>query len=196
MTQRGWWDRWRVGDRQGLKLFSFFFKGKPPHFGLENDTIIILASKGEGNAKMAILSSKFPISSRGNTDVIDITPEVQEIVGKSKIEEGSVLIFITGSTAGVTTIEFEPGLVQDLKEAFERIAPQSIPYAHHEKWGDDNGHAHIRASFLGPALLVPVTEGKLTLGTWQQIVVVDFDTRPRQRQIVVQLTGEKPDREK
>jgi secondary thiamine-phosphate synthase enzyme len=97
---------------------------------------------------------------------------------------------VSGSTAGLTTIEYEPGLVQDLPAAFERIAPRSARYRHHERWGDDNGHSHVRASLLGPSLVVPVEGGRLLLGTWQQIVLVDFDTRARRRDVVVQLWGQ------
>jgi secondary thiamine-phosphate synthase enzyme len=98
-------------------------------------------------------------------------------------------VFVVGSTAGLTTIEYEPGLVHDIKKAFERIAPESGHYQHHEKWGDDNGHSHVRATLLGPGLTIPVVSGKLPLGTWQQVILVDFDTRPRNREIVVQITG-------
>jgi secondary thiamine-phosphate synthase enzyme len=114
---------------------------------------------------------------------------VQAIVAKSEAADGVAIVFVTGSTAGITTIEFEPGLVRDIKEAFERIAPAGAEYKHHERWGDDNGHSHIRASILGPSLSVPFQEKKLCLGAWQQIVLVDFDTQGRAREIAVQVVG-------
>ena len=139
---------------------------------------------------MKVKSTEFSVYSRGHTDLIDITPKVQKIVSENKFKEGTATVFVTGSTAGLTTIEYEPGLVEDLKEAFQRIAPDDIDYAHHERWHDDNGHSHVRASLLGPSLAVPFVDGTLTLGTWQQIVLIDFDTRERQRNLVVQIMGE------
>lgn len=139
---------------------------------------------------MRNLTLTLTVSTQGHTDIVDLTPEVEKSIAKHKIVQGTLTLFVNGSTAGITTIEFEPGLVKDLKAAFDRIAPQNIPYAHHEKWGDDNGHAHIRASLLGPSLTVPIEKGRLTLGTWQQIVMVDFDTRARKRTIVLHLMGE------
>ncbi len=127
---------------------------------------------------------------KGNTDVVDITKPVSALVKKHKYEEGSVTVFISGSTAGVTTVEYEPGLKADLPEAFERVAPVGKLYHHDATWGDGNGYAHIRASMIGPTLIVPFSKGELLLGTWQQIVVIDFDNRSRSRKIVVQLIGE------
>jgi secondary thiamine-phosphate synthase enzyme len=129
------------------------------------------------------------LSTRGGGDVLDITADVARIVSSAGPSDGIVTIFVTGSTAAVTTIEFEPGVVSDLQEAFERLYPQAIAYKHHERWGDDNGHSHVRAAALGPSLVVPFVERTLTLGTWQQIVLVDFDTRPRTREYVVQILG-------
>jgi secondary thiamine-phosphate synthase enzyme len=129
------------------------------------------------------------LSSLGNGHVLDITPEVARIVREAPLDEGSATLFVTGSTAGITTIELEPGLVHDLTEAFERLYPREIDYRHHERWGDDNGHSHVRASMLGPSLVVPFVSSELCLGTWQQIVLVDFDTRPRTREYIVQLAG-------
>lgn len=139
---------------------------------------------------MKVVSSSLSITSRGHTDIIDLTAEIQKILSKNKLSEGTVTIFVNGSTAGVTTVEFEPGLVKDLKSAFQRMAPDNIDYDHHDRWGDDNGHSHVRASILGPSLSVPVIQGQLSLGTWQQIVLIDFDTRARDRTLVVQLMGE------
>ncbi len=139
---------------------------------------------------MAVRTSTLRIETRGNTDVRDLTSELQALVEESRLRQGSLLLFVSGSTAGVTTVEYEPGLVRDLEEAFERLAPRDRPYHHHERWGDDNGHSHVRASVLGPSLSVPFSEGRLLLGPWQQIVLIDFDTRGRTREVVVQLQGE------
>ena len=130
------------------------------------------------------------IATRGNGHVLDITDDVAEAVRRNGLLNGIATVFVTGSTAGVTTLEFEPGLVEDLKTAFDRLYPRDLEYRHHERYRDDNGHSHVRAAMLGPSLVVPVSEGKLTLGTWQQIVLVDFDTRPRTREFVVQILGE------
>jgi secondary thiamine-phosphate synthase enzyme len=136
-----------------------------------------------------IKSDFIHLTTRGNTDVVDITSKVSELVRGSGVAEGVVTLFVVGSTAGLTTIEYEPGLVQDLKEAFEKIAPARAPYHHHERWGDDNGHSHIRATLLGPDISIPFAGAELALGTWQQIILVDFDTRGRQREIVVRIIG-------
>ncbi len=137
-----------------------------------------------------IITSNIPISTQGFTDINDLTPQVTDRLQASGLQQGTATIFVSGSTAGITTIEFEPGLLQDLPAAFEKIAPMKMRYAHDDTWGDGNGFAHVRAALLGPSLVVPFAHGKLLLGTWQQIVVVDFDNRPRRREIVVQLHGE------
>ena len=139
---------------------------------------------------MAIVTHTQQIKTQGRDDCQDLTDAVQDAVSRSGIREGLATVFVTGSTAGVTTIEYEPGLVQDLQAAVRRLFPASLPYAHHESAGDDNGYAHLRASFIGPSLTVPVHEGRLQLGTWQQIVLVDFDVRPRTRSYVIQIIGE------
>ena len=123
-------------------------------------------------------------------EVLDITDEVQEALEKTSLKTGVVTVFVTGATAAVTTIEYEDGLVADLGDALQRIAPVEIDYAHNERWHDGNGHSHIRASLLGPSLTVPFCEGRLMLGTWQQIVFLELDNRPRQRKVVVQIMGE------
>ncbi len=140
---------------------------------------------------MALVTDSVSVSTRGDSHMVDLTGRVQEVVDRHAFREGQALVFVSGSTAGLTTVEFEPGLQKDLPAALERVAPRGIPYAHEETWHDDNGHAHVRASLLGPSLVVPFEEGRLLLGTWQQIVLVDFDTRPRRRDIVVQLSGER-----
>lgn len=139
---------------------------------------------------MKVITDKLTVSTKGFNDIINITEQVQLILKKHQLKNGNVTIFVSGSTAGVTTIEYEPGLLKDLPEAFERIAPMDKRYHHDSRWGDDNGYAHVRASILGASLTVPFSEGKLLVGTWQQIVLVDFDNRPRTRNIIVQIIGE------
>jgi len=120
----------------------------------------------------------------------DITDQVQEVLEETSLEEGIVTVFMAGSTGAITTIEFEPGLVKtDLPEAMERVAPTNIPYEHRKRWGDDNGRAHVKASIMGPSLVVPFAQGKLVLGTWQQIVAINWDTRTRTREIIIQIMG-------
>lgn len=136
-----------------------------------------------------VKSEALKLRTRGHSDVIDITDKVAAILSRSGVSDGIFTLFVIGSTAGLTTIEFEPGLVHDIKEAFERVAPEKGHYEHHERWGDDNGNSHVRASILGPSLTVPFNSGKLCLGTWQQIVLIDFDTQPRDREIVCQILG-------
>jgi secondary thiamine-phosphate synthase enzyme len=137
-----------------------------------------------------VVTEKISLQSRGNCDIIDITPEVQQRLSETDISDGTVTLFISGSTAGITTIEFESGLLSDFKEMWERNVPTGIPYKHDRAWGDGNGHSHVRASILGASLVIPFNDKRLALGTWQQIVLVDFDNRPRSRQIVVQIMGE------
>jgi secondary thiamine-phosphate synthase enzyme len=136
-----------------------------------------------------IVTEQLRLTTRGDDDILDLTSEIRALVQKHALSEGQVLIFVSGSTAGITTVEYEPGLIEDLPAAFERVAPRGARYAHHERWHDGNGHSHVRASLLGPSLTVPVSEGRLLLGTWQQVVLVDFDNRPRERHLVVQLQG-------
>jgi secondary thiamine-phosphate synthase enzyme len=138
---------------------------------------------------MKIVNDALEVATRGDADILDLTPGIQELVARHRLRAGQALIFVPGSTAGLTTIEYEPGLIEDLPAAFERIAPRAARYEHHERWHDGNGHSHVRASLLGPSLTVPIDDGRLMLGAWQQIVLVDFDSRPRDRRIIVQLTG-------
>jgi secondary thiamine-phosphate synthase enzyme len=131
------------------------------------------------------------IKTKGNCEVINITDQVAAAVAGAEMTAGTVTVFNIGSTAGITTTEYEPGLANyDLKAAFEKIAPQNARYEHEKTWHDDNGHSHVRASLLGPSLTVPVISGRLALGTWQQIILVDFDTRPRTRTVICQMVGE------
>ena len=137
-----------------------------------------------------IRTTEIVVETKGHCDVHDITAAVGAAVDRSGLDEGQVLVFISGSTAGVTTVEFEPGLVRDIQEFFEALIPESRDYHHHATWGDDNGSSHVRAALLKPSLTIPFQQSRLLLGTWQQLVLVDFDTRPRRRSIVVQITGE------
>ena len=130
---------------------------------------------------------KFKISTKGNNDIIDITSQVSEAVGKSKIKDGICLISCPGSTAGLTTIENDPNLLEDFKEFLEKIAPSNESYHHDETWGDKNASGHIKSSLIKPFLTVPIEDGKLLLGTWQQIVLIDFDERPREREIIIKI---------
>ena len=130
------------------------------------------------------------LSTQGNADVIDITGNVQEAIESTGLAAGTATIFCPSATSAVTTLEFESGAVHDLRRLFNEIAAADRPYAHNQRWGDGNGHSHVRAALLGPSLTVPFVGGRLTLGTWQQIIYVDFDNRPRRRQLVVQIVGE------
>lgn len=125
----------------------------------------------------------------GPGDLVDLTEEVQELLRESGLTEGSLNLFIIGSTAGLTTIEFEPGLLKDWKEVWQKLIPQGPNYAHHQTWNDGNGFSHLRASVLGPSLVIPFADKEIFLGTWQQIVLAEFDNRPRDRKIVVQMIG-------
>lgn len=137
-----------------------------------------------------VKTEQIEVRTHGNTHVLDITDDVVRVVAGSGLRDGVATLFNVGSTAGLTTTEFEPGLANhDIEAAFERIAPEAGRYEHEETWHDDNGHSHVRASLLGPSLSVPFTAGRLTLGTWQQIILVDFDTRARTRTVVCQLIG-------
>ena len=138
---------------------------------------------------MTSFTGSFSIKTSGRDDIHDITEQVRRQVAESGIKNGMACIFVSGSTAAVTTIEYEPGLVKDLQEAMERLYPKGIDYEHHLRWGDGNGHSHIRASMLGPSLVVPFKNGELILGTWQQIILMELDVRARSRELVVQIIG-------
>ena len=140
---------------------------------------------------MAVETHKIRMDTKGDNQVLNITNQVVDCVGSGRIESGIVTVCVVGSTAGITTTEFEPGLVnRDLKVAFEKIAPKADEYLHEQTWHDDNGHSHVRASLLGPSLTVPFVDRGLCLGTWQQIVLIDFDTRTRTREVVLQVVGD------
>jgi len=144
------------------------------------------AEVGDGMVETRTLQ----LTTQGDADVIDITGGVQEAVRASGLTAGTATIFCPSATSGVTTLEFESGAVQDLRRLFDEIAAPDRPYAHNQRWGDGNGHSHVRAALIGPSLTVPFIDRRLTLGTWQQIIYIDFDNRPRQRQLVVQIIGE------
>lgn len=137
-----------------------------------------------------IFRDELELRGTAETDAFDVTDDVAAVLARSGVREGLAVVFVPGSTGAATTIEFEPGVVQDLKAAVERLAPRGARYAHDAAWGDGNGYAHVRAALLGPSLAVPVADGRLVLGTWQQLVVLDFDNRPRRRRVVVQIQGE------
>jgi len=137
-----------------------------------------------------ILTRRHDISTSGQGDVRDITSVVARLVTESGAREGTVTAFVVGSTASITTIEFESGAVEDLNRMFESLAPRHAEYRHHLRWGDDNGSSHVRAALLGPSGVVPFQNERLLLGTWQQLVLVEFDTRPRERELVIQIAGE------
>lgn len=139
---------------------------------------------------MPALSERVSIKTKGEIDIINLTDRVERAVKKSGLHDGIVTVFVPGSTGALTTIEYEPGLLHDLPAALERVAPKDVNYEHDKRWHDGNGHSHIRASILGPSLTVPFINGGLTLGTWQQIVFVELDVRPRTRELVVQIIGE------
>ena len=140
---------------------------------------------------MEIETYSISVSTRGNCDIVDITDKVGELVINNNFSEGSVLLFAGGSTAGITTIEYEPGLLKDYPKFFDRIAPLNLNYDHDNTWHDGNGHSHVRAAIQGASLTVPFLKGRMLLGTWQQIIFVDFDNRSRRRDITVQITGNK-----
>jgi len=130
------------------------------------------------------------LTTRGNADAQDITTQIAQAVLASKMQSGTVTVFCPSSTSAVTTIEYESGCLQDLRRLFDEIIPPNRDYAHNARWGDGNGHSHVRAALLGASLAIPFVDGRLTLGTWQQVIYVDFDTRPRSRQLVLQIMGE------
>ena len=138
---------------------------------------------------MTVITKNTQIKSKSENDIIEITDEVTKTVKESKIQNGAVVVFVVGSTAAITTIEYEPGLQKDFPEMLSRLAPKDIEYAHDNTWHDGNGHSHVRASLIGPGITIPFVEGRLTLGTWQQIVLIEMDTRPRERKIIIQVIG-------
>lgn len=139
---------------------------------------------------MAVVTKSFSIKTKGDTDILDITHQVGKALKETQLKNGILTVFVPGSTAGITTTEYEPGLLQDLPATFEKLVPKTAEYKHNLTWGDGNGYAHVRAALLKSFFTVPFVEGEMILGTWQQIILVDFDNRRRQREIVVQIIGE------
>jgi secondary thiamine-phosphate synthase enzyme len=137
-----------------------------------------------------VFGKELSFSTKGYSDIIDITSQVNEVVKQSSIREGLVCVSVIGSTASITTVEYEPALVEDVRDKLEEIFPSTQPTRHGDTWGDDNGFSHLRASFLGPSLTLPVVAEKVLLGVWQQIILIDHDNRPRQRKIYIQVIGE------
>ncbi len=139
---------------------------------------------------MPVITASISLSTRGNADIHDITDQVRQLVTQSKLKNGVATLFCPSSTSALTTIEYEPGCLSDLRRLFDEIIPPNRTYQHDQAWGDGNGHSHVRAALLGASLSVPFVECRLTLGTWQQIIYVDFDNRPRRRELVVQMVGD------
>jgi secondary thiamine-phosphate synthase enzyme len=139
---------------------------------------------------MTVKTGSISLSTHGNADIHDITDQIANVISKSGLKAGTVTVFCPSSTSALTTIEYESGAVSDLKRLFEEIIPQDREYAHNARWHDGNGHSHVRAALLGPSLTIPFMEGHLTLGTWQQVIYVDFDNKPRRRELVLQMIGE------
>lgn len=137
-----------------------------------------------------VISEKINLQTKGHGDMINITPQVSKAIVAARLADGITTLFISGSTAGLTTIEFESGLITDFTMMWDRMIPKNIHYHHDSAWGDGNGHSHIRASLLGPSVTIPFSNHQLNLGTWQQIILVDFDNRPRQREVIIQIIGE------
>ncbi|MDE1863142.1 MAG: secondary thiamine-phosphate synthase enzyme YjbQ [Thaumarchaeota archaeon] len=139
---------------------------------------------------MEIKTKTIPVTTKGEGDMVDISEEIKSAINSFKVRDGIVTIFVTGSTAAVTTIEYEPGLREDFPRMLERVAPKNAEYEHQKMWHDGNGHSHVRASLVGPSLTVPIRDGSLTLGTWQQVVLVEMDVHGRQREVLLQVLGQ------
>jgi len=137
-----------------------------------------------------IYSEKVSLNTKGFTDIVDLTPQVMDVLNRSKMKDGLITVFCPGSTGSVTTIEYETGVLKDLQKTIENLVPSNIPYEHDKRWGDGNGFSHVRAALMKPSLSIPLIKGKVILGTWQQIVFIDFDNRGRKRDLVVQVVGE------
>jgi len=139
---------------------------------------------------MKIINDTIKIKTNGNPDLIDITDRIRKMLSASRLEKGSLTLFVVGSTAAITTFEYEPGMIKDMRDLYEELIPSNRLYAHDETWHDANGFSHLRAALQGPSLIIPFESGKLSLGTWQQVVLAEFDNRPRERQVAVQIIGE------
>ncbi|MDD4941532.1 MAG: secondary thiamine-phosphate synthase enzyme YjbQ [Candidatus Omnitrophica bacterium] len=139
---------------------------------------------------MRVITEEIDLKTKGAGDLVDITASIKEKLDDSGLREGNVTVFVVGSTAAITSFEYEPGLIKDMTALYEKLAPEGKPYAHDQTWGDANGFSHVRAALQGPSLVVPFADGKLLLGTWQQVVLAEFDHRPRQRKVIFQFIGE------
>jgi len=139
---------------------------------------------------MKIINERLKLNTRGNPDLLNITEDLSQILNSSKLKNGSLMVFVVGSTAAITTFEYEPGLIEDIRQFYEKIVPKNKNYEHDQTWGDANGFSHLRAALQGPSLSIPFENGRLLLGTWQQVVLAEFDNRPRRREIIVQIVGE------
>lgn len=138
---------------------------------------------------MKTITERIRHSTSGSGDLVNITGEISDILKESKLEDGSLIVFVVGSTAAITTFEYEPGMIEDMRQLCEKLIPSDKSYRHDETWGDANGYSHLRASLFGPSLVIPFEGGRLLLGTWQQVVLAEFDNRPRHREVIVQLAG-------
>ena len=145
----------------------------------------------ENEVAMSVVTEELMINTPGEDSIVDLTEQVSDVVKKSKISTGIAHVFVIGSTGALTTVEYEPGLLKDVPAALDRLIPRHITYAHHETWHDNNGHSHVRASLIGPSLTIPVRDGDIVHGTWQQLVFLELDTNPRKRRILVTVIGEK-----
>lgn len=139
---------------------------------------------------MTIVTEQIALQTRGEGDICDVTRDVADVVTKSGLRNGIVTVFVPGSTGALTTVEYEPGLLKDLPNMLERLAPKHLLYEHEKRWHDGNGHSHVRAALIGPGITIPFTDGRLTLGTWQQIIFMELDVRQRNRSLILQIIGE------
>lgn len=139
---------------------------------------------------MKIINEKIILHTQGNPDLVDITGKIKDALKSTGLKKGNITVFVVGSTAAITTFEYEPGMIKDMQELYEKLVPKNKHYAHDDTWGDANGFSHLRAALQGPSLVIPFDSGKLMLGTWQQVVLVEFDNHSRERQIVLQIIGE------
>ena len=139
---------------------------------------------------MKIINQKIILNTQGNPDLVDITGKIKDVLKSTGLKKGNITVFVVGSTAAITTFEYEPGMINDMQELYEKLVPKNKHYSHDDTWGDANGFSHLRAALQGPSLVIPFDSGKLMLGTWQQVVLAEFDNHPRERQIVLQIIGE------
>ena len=190
MTRENMINHGTVPDLLDVELLGAGCLGRDFDPGMSANTVSFLIPCLMVMPTMTVESREMRFRTHGESEILDITDKTQAIVNSSKLKNGVVTLFVPGSTAALTTIEYEPGLLIDLPQALERLAPKDANYEHETRWHDGNGHSHIRASIIGPDLTVPFLEKRLTLGTWQQIIFIELDTRPRDRTVIVQLIGD------